>query len=115
MEVDDEKQAEMEPDAQPDEEETELEEEQIEPAIVENENEPAVIQEEDDILEEPTPSQAKNNEKEEEKNLPRQRLFIERITCENFKSYHGVKEIGPFHKVFFFKTKISNFFNLPLF
>ena len=27
------------------------------------------------------------------------RLMISKIVCENFKSYAGVKELGPFHKV----------------
>ncbi len=27
------------------------------------------------------------------------RLIISKIVCENFKSYAGVKELGPFHKV----------------
>jgi len=27
------------------------------------------------------------------------RLIIHKITLENFKSYAGVREIGPFHKV----------------
>ena len=27
------------------------------------------------------------------------RLIIEKIVCENFKSYAGVRELGPFHKV----------------
>lgn len=27
------------------------------------------------------------------------RLLIIKIVCENFKSYAGVKELGPFHKV----------------
>lgn len=27
------------------------------------------------------------------------RLMIAKIVCENFKSYAGVKELGPFHKV----------------
>ena len=27
------------------------------------------------------------------------RLMISRIVCTNFKSYAGVKELGPFHKV----------------
>lgn len=29
------------------------------------------------------------------------RLMISKIVCENFKSYAGVKELGPFHKVHF--------------
>ena len=29
------------------------------------------------------------------------RLMITKIVCENFKSYVGVKELGPFHKVHF--------------
>ena len=28
-----------------------------------------------------------------------ERLMITRIVCTNFKSYAGVKELGPFHKV----------------
>lgn len=27
------------------------------------------------------------------------RLMITKIVCENFKSYAGVKVLGPFHKV----------------
>lgn len=27
------------------------------------------------------------------------RLMISKVVCENFKSYAGVKELGPFHKV----------------
>ena len=27
------------------------------------------------------------------------RLMISKIVCTNFKSYAGVKELGPFHKV----------------
>lgn len=27
------------------------------------------------------------------------RLMISKIVCENFKSYAGIKELGPFHKV----------------
>ncbi len=30
---------------------------------------------------------------------PEPRLMISKIVCENFKSYAGVKELGPFHKV----------------
>lgn len=29
-----------------------------------------------------------------------ERLVIEKIVCENFKSYGGLKEMGPFHKSF---------------
>lgn len=29
------------------------------------------------------------------------RLMIDKIVCTNFKSYAGVKELGPFHKVHF--------------
>ena len=28
------------------------------------------------------------------------RLMISKIVCTNFKSYAGVKELGPFHKVY---------------
>lgn len=28
------------------------------------------------------------------------RLMIAKIVCTNFKSYAGVKELGPFHKVY---------------
>ena len=28
------------------------------------------------------------------------RLMITKIVCTNFKSYAGVKELGPFHKVY---------------
>jgi len=31
---------------------------------------------------------------------PRSRLMILKMVLENFKSYGGVKEIGPFHKSF---------------
>lgn len=27
------------------------------------------------------------------------RLLIKKLVCENFKSYAGIKELGPFHKV----------------
>lgn len=27
------------------------------------------------------------------------RLMIPKIVCENFKSYAGIRELGPFHKV----------------
>ncbi len=27
------------------------------------------------------------------------RLMISKIVCENFKSYAGTRELGPFHKV----------------
>ena len=30
------------------------------------------------------------------------RLIVRKITLENFKSYAGITEIGPFHKVFSF-------------
>ncbi len=30
---------------------------------------------------------------------PENRLMISKITCRDFKSYAGVKELGPFHKV----------------
>ena len=30
---------------------------------------------------------------------PRTRLIITHMTLENFKSYAGVQQIGPFHKV----------------
>lgn len=37
---------------------------------------------------------------EEELEPPQEpRLMISKIVCENFKSYAGVKELGPFHKV----------------
>ena len=29
------------------------------------------------------------------------RLMISKIVCTNFKSYAGVKELGPFHKVWY--------------
>jgi len=32
--------------------------------------------------------------------LKGERLIIQKIVCENFKSYGGVKEMGPFHKSF---------------
>lgn len=35
------------------------------------------------------------------------RLIIHKITLENFKSYSGIREIGPFHKVFY-KLFLSN-------
>jgi len=31
---------------------------------------------------------------------PRPRLVIEKMVLENFKSYAGVQEIGPFHRCF---------------
>ena len=33
---------------------------------------------------------------EDANHLPR--LMISKIVCENFKSYAGIKELGPFHK-----------------
>eukprot|EP00929_Paragymnodinium_shiwhaense_P029191 TRINITY_DN16790_c0_g1_i1.p1 TRINITY_DN16790_c0_g1~~TRINITY_DN16790_c0_g1_i1.p1 ORF type:complete len:1458 (+),score=653.66 TRINITY_DN16790_c0_g1_i1:138-4511(+) len=36
----------------------------------------------------------------EEQEGPRKRLMIQKIVLENFKSYGGVKTIGPFHKSF---------------
>jgi len=30
---------------------------------------------------------------------PPHRLMITKMTMENFKSYYGVQEVGPFHKV----------------
>ncbi|KAK8807305.1 hypothetical protein WA158_004064 [Blastocystis sp. Blastoise] len=35
-----------------------------------------------------------------DKPIRRQRLMIEKIVLENFKSYAGIQEIGPFHKSF---------------
>ena len=32
-------------------------------------------------------------------NTDNSRLMIAKIVCEDFKSYAGVKELGPFHKV----------------
>ena len=93
MDIDDEKQAEEEP---------EVQEEREEDAVEEVAEDAAVVPlEDDDIIESPSgvlPSQVKPSI-EEKPPLPKQRLFIERITCENFKSYYGVKEVGPFHKV----------------
>ena len=37
------------------------------------------------------------------------RLIIHKITLENFKSYVGVREIGPFHKVRIFRNRLHNF------
>jgi len=34
-----------------------------------------------------------------EKAQAEHRLMISKIVCENFKSYAGIKELGPFHKV----------------
>lgn len=31
--------------------------------------------------------------------VPENRIMISKIVCKNFKSYAGVKELGPFHKV----------------
>lgn len=31
---------------------------------------------------------------------PKQRLIITKMVLENFKSYGGIQEIGPFHKSF---------------
>ena len=36
------------------------------------------------------------------------RLMISKIVCENFKSYAGVKELGPFHKVGITSSVISD-------
>lgn len=36
------------------------------------------------------------------------RLMIAKIVCENFKSYAGVKELGPFHKVGGGRTLLGN-------
>lgn len=52
-------------------------------------------------------STSKPESVEESPNLPEgigeenlePRLMITKIVCENFKSYAGVKELGPFHKV----------------
>lgn len=38
-------------------------------------------------------------EDEGQKVTAESRLMIAKIVCENFKSYAGVKELGPFHKV----------------
>jgi len=38
--------------------------------------------------------------KPEKKKKKEKRLYISKITCENFKSYFGAKEIGPFHKCY---------------
>lgn len=38
-------------------------------------------------------------EEEGQKVTTESRLTISKIECENFKSYAGVKELGPFHKV----------------
>lgn len=77
MDLDDEKQAEEESPA--------------------SEAEPAIPPIDDNILEAP---KSQPVEPPEKKPLPKQRLFIERITCTNFKSYYGTKDIGPFHKCF---------------
>lgn len=50
----------------------------------------------DDIYIPPPPKNA------EERDIHGPRLMITKIVNENFKSYAGVKEIGPFHKVGFF-------------
>ena len=34
------------------------------------------------------------------------RLMIDNIACENFKSYAGVRSLGPFHKVYEFPSKV---------
>ena len=39
-------------------------------------------------------------EKHEEPTGTIRRLMITKLVLENFKSYGGIKEIGPFHKVF---------------
>jgi len=35
------------------------------------------------------------------------RLIVKKITLENFKSYAGKTEIGPFHKVIFLLFKLE--------
>ncbi|GKY99335.1 hypothetical protein MPSEU_000888500 [Mayamaea pseudoterrestris] len=47
-----------------------------------------------EILPPPTPTM------EEEMDVPPPRLAIQKMSLENFKSYAGLKEIGPFHKCF---------------
>jgi len=41
-----------------------------------------------------------DNPSHEGKNEAIPRLMIKKIVMENFKSYGGIKEIGPFHKCF---------------
>ena len=40
------------------------------------------------------------------------RLMITKIVCKDFKSYAGVKELGPFHKVSVFRYWKGQKFNV---
>ncbi len=42
--------------------------------------------------------------------LQEPRLIISKIVCKNFKSYAGVKELGPFHKVGGVKLNLVMFY-----
>ncbi len=39
------------------------------------------------------------------------RLIITKMVLENFKSYAGINEIGPFHKVIIMKSSLNSFCN----
>lgn len=58
-----------------------------------------------DLFEENTPPEQVEGEQQVEGELsqhitPKEtRLMISKIVCRDFKSYAGVKELGPFHKV----------------
>jgi len=92
MDCDDEKQAEVE--------ENQPEPEIPEAGVNESESEPQQPAVDLNLLQEPALKKKSKEDESNNKKLPKQRLFIERITCENFKSYYGTKEIGPFHKCF---------------
>jgi hypothetical protein len=42
---------------------------------------------------------ASNQQDIKETSFPTLRLIIQKIVLENFKSYAGIQEVGPFHQV----------------
>lgn len=46
-----------------------------------------------------SPEEEEESQEEGQKVATESRLMIAKIVCKDFKSYAGVKELGPFHKV----------------
>ncbi|KAG5178142.1 RecF/RecN/SMC [Tribonema minus] len=57
----------------------------------------SMLEEEEQECDEPTPMDSTAPEGHQQ---PKSRLLITKLVMENFKSYGGVREIGPFHKCF---------------
>ncbi len=60
-------------------------------------------------------SPERDPEEEGQKVNTEDRLMISKIVCENFKSYAGRKELGPFHKVSWMVMSMLTGVNVPVY